>query len=77
MTRCRLSELVQGDQAVVQNIEAAGEIQRRLLDMGLVRGTRLTLEKVAPLGDPVSIRLKGFCLSLRKSEAEKVLVERE
>lgn len=70
----RLSELHVGDKAEVTGLEAEGSVRRRLLDMGLISGTRFKVLRVAPLGDPVEIFFKGMYLSLRKSEAEGVLV---
>ncbi len=70
-----LDELGVGEGAVVKMIKGEIDIKRRLLDMGLVPGTELKVEKVAPLGDPIDIRLKGYHLSLRKHEARAVKVE--
>ena len=73
---CRLNEMSAGERGVIVKVEGEGEVHRRLLDMGAVRGAELTLLKVAPLGDPLEIMLRGFHLSLRKKEAEMILVER-
>ncbi len=70
-----LDELEVGKKAVVKMISGEKDIKRRLLDMGLVPGTELRVEKVAPLGDPIDINLKGYHLSLRKDEARAVKVE--
>ena len=70
-----LDELEVGKKAVVKMIRGEKDIKRRLLDMGLVPGTELSVEKVAPLGDPIDISLKGYHLSLRKHEARAVKVE--
>ncbi|HDM32954.1 MAG TPA: ferrous iron transport protein A [Deltaproteobacteria bacterium] len=70
-----LDELEVGKKAVVKMIRGEKDIKRRLLDMGLVPGTELRVEKVAPLGDPIDISLKGYYLSLRKHEARAVKVE--
>jgi ferrous iron transport protein A len=58
----------------VLSVDAEGEIRRRLLDMGLVKGARIHVVRKAPLGDPVEIELNGFFLSLRLLEAKKVKV---
>ena len=71
----RLSELPVGASAVVHSFAAAGTASIRLREMGLLAGTRLTLVRTAPLGDPLEIKLRGYHLTLRKSEAEHVLVE--
>ena len=60
----------------VVSVRAATEIRQRLLDLGLLPGVELTLQRVAPLGDPIDIKLKGFHLSLRKAEAATIGVER-
>ncbi len=72
-----LSELPQGKRGIVVKINAQGALKRRLLDMGLVSGAIITLERVAPMGDPVEFTVKGYHLSLRKKEAEQVIVEAE
>lgn len=69
-----LSELAVGDFAYVDGIFAEGEAKRRLMDMGLTRHTKIYLRKVAPLGDPMEISLRGYELSLRKSEAQLISV---
>ena len=51
--------------------------RERLLAMGLTRGTEFTVERIAPMGDPVEIQLRGFALTLRKDEASALMVERE
>lgn len=70
-----LSSLKVGDSAEVKDIIAKGEIRRRLLDMGLVKGVTLEVVRKAPLGDPIAVKLNGFDLSLRINEADCVLVE--
>jgi ferrous iron transport protein A len=63
--------------AKVSGYAKAGKpFMSRLLAMGLTKGTELTVVRVAPLGDPIEIKIRGFNLSLRKTEAEAVLVER-
>jgi len=73
--RVLLSELNIGDRAVVRDVKAKGEIKRRLLDMGLCRGVEFNVIRIAPLGDPIVIKIKGFDLSLRLEEAASVTVE--
>ncbi|NLU46103.1 MAG: ferrous iron transport protein A [Euryarchaeota archaeon] len=68
----RLSELEPGDAATVIKVHGEGPLRRRLLDMGLIRGTVVTAVKRAPLGDPLELRIRGYELSLRKAEAEAV-----
>ncbi|OIQ60565.1 transcriptional regulator MntR [Moorella thermoacetica] len=71
-----LSELKKGDRGRVVRIVAAGEIRRRLLDMGVVPGTEISVEGAAPLGDPIEVKVKGYHLSLRQKEAAAIFVER-
>jgi ferrous iron transport protein A len=71
----KLSELAIGATATVREFPKAGGAFVRLREMGLLTGTRLTLVRAAPLGDPIEIKVRGCRLTLRKSEAEHVLVE--
>ncbi len=72
-----LDQLKVGEKAVVRAVKGDPSLKKRILVMGLVPGTELEVEKVAPLGDPVDFKLKGFHLSLRKEEAKLVEVEVE
>lgn len=73
----QLKELSPGSQARVAGYAKSDRTYRdKLLAMGLTKGTRFTVIRIAPLGDPVEIELRGFKLSLRKHEAETLLVER-
>ena len=69
-----LSELEVGQFAYIDNIFAVNEAKRRLMDMGLTRHTKIYLRKVAPLGDPIEISLRGYELTLRRSEAQMISV---
>jgi len=71
----KLSDLAAGTQAVVREFPKQGSAFLRLREMGLMPGTALMLVRVAPLGDPIEIRVRGYNLTLRKSEAEQILVE--
>jgi ferrous iron transport protein A len=73
----KLSELRPTDSAIVKAVEGEKRIRRRLLDMGITPGTEVYIRKVAPLGDPIEITIRGYELSLRKSEAESVSVEKK
>jgi ferrous iron transport protein A len=70
-----LAMLVPGTRAKVLSIGAIGPMKRRLMDMGVVPGEAVRVEKVAPLGDPIEVKIKSYSLSLRKKEAEGVAVE--
>lgn len=59
-----------GDYAVIKNVAGEGQLRKRMLDLGLTKGCRLQLIRKAPLGDPIEIELRGFRLTIRKSEAE-------
>ncbi|KLK95772.1 ferrous iron transport protein A [Lactococcus lactis subsp. lactis] len=69
-----LAHLQVGQTGVVRMIDATSDIRRRLMDMGITRGTSVHLQKLAPLGDPLELRLRGYSLSLRKTDAEKIKV---
>ncbi len=64
-----------GQQVKVVKMGCDGALKRRLMDMGLTRGARVTVRKVAPLGDPMEISVRGYTLSLRKADADKILVD--
>lgn len=72
----KLSDLLPGEEAVILLVRAKGPIRRRLLEMGFVRGARLKVEKLAPMGDPMELIIKGYHLSIRREEGECILVER-
>ena len=70
-----LNELKIGAAAVITAVGGDGALRCRLLDMGIIPKTRVTLQKVAPMGDPIEIRVRGSELTLRVEEAEKIEVE--
>jgi len=70
-----LHELKPGEKGKIVKVGGGRGIQRRLLDMGLVSGSDVEVERVAPLGDPIEIKIKGYHLSLRKEEASNIQVE--
>jgi len=72
-----LAMLKPGEHGKITEIGAIGPIKRRLMDMGVLVGERVKVKKVAPLGDPIEVRIKNYNLSLRKKEAEGILVEVE
>ena len=69
-----LDELEIGKTAKVARLLGEGPVKRRIMDMGLTKGTEVTVRKVAPLGDPIEITVRGYELSLRKDEAAKIEV---
>jgi ferrous iron transport protein A len=70
-----LAKLRPGEKARITSIGAIGPMRRRLMDMGILVGEEVMVEKVAPLGDPLEVRVKSYSLSLRKKEAEGIAVE--
>ena len=70
-----LNELKIGDSAAITAVGGEGALRCRLLDMGLIPHTRVTLQKVAPMGDPIEIQVRGYELTLRVEEACKIEVE--
>jgi len=70
----KLSALAVGTSAVVSEFPKVGSAFVRLREMGLLTGTRVTLVRTAPMGDPIEIKVRGYNLTLRKSEADHVLV---
>ncbi|MEG0830431.1 MAG: FeoA family protein [Anaerovoracaceae bacterium] len=67
-----LKDLKVGETAKVTKLHGIGMVKRRIMDMGITKGTEITLRKVAPLGDPMEINVRGYELSIRKSEAENI-----
>ena len=64
-----------GSTAKVVKIHGEGAVKRRIMDMGITRGVEIFVRKVAPLGDPIEITVRGYELSLRKADAESIEVE--
>ena len=70
-----LNTFIVGEQGKVKKIEAEGKIKRRLFDMSVTPGTEIVLKKLVPLGDQIEATISGYELTLRKDEANKVLME--
>ena len=70
-----LKEAKIGDTVKVRKLHGEGAVKRRIMDMGITKGTEIYIRKVAPLGDPVEITVRGYELSLRKADAEMVELE--
>ncbi len=70
-----LREVKIGETAKVVRLHGEGPVKRRIMDMGITRGTEVFVRKVAPLGDPVEVTVRGYELSLRKADAEMIEVE--
>lgn len=70
-----LKEVPVGGKAKVVKIHGEGAVKRRIMDMGITKGVEIFVRKVAPLGDPIEITVRGYELSLRKADAESIEVE--
>lgn len=70
-----LREAKIGDRVKVVKLHGEGAVKRRIMDMGLTKGVEVHIRKVAPLGDPVEVTVRGYELSLRKADAEMIEVE--
>lgn len=70
-----LKEVAVGEKATVKRLTGEGALKRRIMDMGVTKGVEIYVRKVAPLGDPMEVTVRGYELSLRKGEAENILVE--
>ena len=70
-----LNNLRPGEVGVVAQITAEGALKRHFLDMGITKGVPVMMERIAPFGDPVAVRLRGYSLSLRREEAKKIMLE--
>ena len=71
-----LNELKVGETAAITAVGGDGALRCRLLDMGLIPRTRITLQKTAPMGDPIEIRVRGYELTLRVDDARQITVEK-
>ena len=70
-----LKEVRVGETIKVQKLTGEGPVNRRIMDMGITKGVEIYVRKVAPLGDPVEVTVRGYDLSLRKADAEMIVVE--
>lgn len=69
-----LADVAVGESCTVSRLTGSGQVRRRIMDMGITKGTRVAVRKVAPLGDPVELTVRGYELSIRKDEAARVEV---
>ena len=70
-----LKQVKCGETVTVQKLQGEGPVKRRIMDMGITKGVDVFVRKVAPLGDPVEVTVRGYELSLRKADAEMIEVE--
>ena len=70
-----LREVPVGQRATVKRLDGSGPVKRRIMDMGITKGVDVYVQKVAPLGDPIEVTVRGYELSLRKADAGMIQVE--
>lgn len=70
-----LKDVKVGDSAKVKQLHGEGALKRRIMDMGITKGVTITVNKLAPLGDPMELTVRGYELSLRKADAELIEIE--
>ena len=70
-----LKDVRGGKTVVVKGLRGEGELKRRLMDMGITKGAEITVIKIAPLGDPIEISVRGYRLTLRKSDCEIIEIQ--
>ena len=70
-----LKDVKVGETVVVQKLTGEGAVKRRIMDMGVTKGTQISVRKVAPLGDPIEVTVRGYELSIRKLDAQMIIVE--
>ena len=70
-----LKDVKVGETAIVLKLTGEGAVKRRIMDMGVTKGTEITVRKVAPLGDPIEVTVRGYELSVRKADAQMIEVE--
>lgn len=71
----RLDELKEGERGIIKSFNSNSELKIRLMGLGFVKGSEIELKKIAPLRDPIEVKIKGYNLSLRKSEAKNIDIE--
>lgn len=70
-----LKDVAVGQKAKVVKLHGEGAVKRRIMDMGITKGVELLVRKVAPLGDPIEVNVRGYELSIRKADADKIEIE--
>ena len=71
----KLSDLNVGEYGIVESIDITGILKRRIIDMGLTKGCKVKIERVAPLGDPIDVRIKNSHIAIRKSDALNLVLK--
>ena len=77
MAKKTVNDMKIGERAVVTGLGCSGALRRRIIDMGITPGAVVILRKAAPMGDPLAINVRGYELSIRRSEAKEITVETE
>ena len=70
-----LKDVKIGETVTVSKLNGTGPLKRRIMDMGITKGTAIYIRKVAPLGDPIEITVRGYELSIRKADAENIIID--
>jgi len=70
-----LNELKTGQSGIIVSFKGKGSLRKHLMEMGFVKGSNIEVRRVAPLGDPIEVKIKGYSLSLRKEEAKNIEIE--
>ena len=70
-----LKDLSVGQSGIIKRVHTTGALKQRFVDMGLTKGTEVAVVKIAPLGDPIQLELRGYSLSIRKNDAENIEME--
>ena len=70
-----LKDLSVGQSGIINRVETTGALKQRFMDMGITKGTEAKILKIAPLGDPIEIEIRGYNLSIRKDDAEKIQIK--
>lgn len=70
-----LNDLKPGQTGIIKKLKVQGEIRHRIIDMGIIPGTTVMMKKSSPFGDPIEIKIRGYKLSIRKSEALNIIIE--
>ena len=71
----RLDELKEGERGIIKSFRSDSELKIRLMGLGFIKGSEVELKKIAPLRDPIDVKIKGYDISLRKSEAKNIEIE--
>ena len=72
-----IDDLQIGQQGIISVVGGEGALRLRFLDMGLIPGTRVRLQKIAPMGDPIQIQVRGYELTIRREDARKIVLRRD